>query len=207
MMHASFKVTEFGHSAWIQMQSIDGLPRLSQSTLYDLDRILRLLKWNGCDRLVLTADFDSSRIANFCAGADLREVANLEPLTALEFASLGQHVIEQLLWPGWKTLVVMSGVVMGGGCDLALHGQERWAVEGTNLPLKFHHPAAIHGLITGFGGTYRLKELLGKANALKLFIDLEVWDGMTCRKAGLINKLLTEEEFKPAIQMWLSSEK
>ncbi|MFZ9835315.1 MAG: enoyl-CoA hydratase/isomerase family protein [Holophagaceae bacterium] len=203
-MRTTLKVIKLDQSAWIQMESVDGLPRLSRQTLQDLDRTMKALKWEGHERLILSGRFDGSTAYDFCAGADLREVQSLEPLTALEFSALGQSVAEQLLWPGWKTLTLLSGVVMGGGCDLALHGQERWAIESPSKPLKLQHPAALHGLITGFGGTHRINQLLGHVETLKFFKNLEVWDGATCQKRGLVSRVLDAEAIETALRAWQS---
>jgi len=203
-MQTTLKVIKLDQSAWIQMESADGLPRLSRLTLQDLDRTMKALKWKGYERLILSGPFDGSTAYDFCAGADLGEVQSLEPITALEFSALGQRVAEQLLWPGWKTLTLLSGIVMGGGCDLALHGQERWAIESPSKPLKLQHPAALHGLITGFGGTHRVNQLLGHAETLKFFKNLEVWNGATCQKTGLVSRVLVAEDLEPALRTWES---
>jgi enoyl-CoA hydratase/carnithine racemase len=204
MMHTKLIVHEYDRSAWIQLIAQDGLPRLSQLTLHDLDHTMRTLKWKGYERLILSGYFDQCRAFNFCVGADLHEVVNLDPFTALEFSSLGQRVSEQLLWPGWKTLTLLSGLVMGGGCDLALHGQERWAIESSTMPLRLQHPALIHGLISGFGGTRRAIELLGSIEALKLFQNLEVWNGAACKEKGLVDRVLEEKDLDNALQSWRS---
>ena len=104
-----------------------------------------------------------------------------------------------LLWPGWQTLTVLSGVAMGGGCDLALHGQVRWAVEG----LKMAHPAARHGILTGFGGTRRLPEVLGQEGADRLFRRFQHWDAEAALEAGAAHRLLAPEAVPAAVREWL----
>jgi enoyl-CoA hydratase/carnithine racemase len=94
---------------------------------------------------------------------------------------------------------VIGGAAMGGGCDLALHGQERWAVEG----LRLKHPAARHGILTGFGGTVRLPEVLGSAGAGRLFRDLETWDEARALEAGAAHRVLAAERVRPAVAAWL----
>ena len=204
MTHTNLKILKSGRSAWIQMEAIDGLPRLSELTLRNLDRTMKVLKWEGCKGLVLSGYLQGGRIFNFCTGADLHEVSSLEPLAALDFSALGQRVTEQLLWTGWKTLTLLSGVVMGGGCDLALHGQDRWAIESSTMPLRLQHPAALHGLITGFGGTHRIHELVGPTETRALFKNLEVWDGSTCFKKGLVTKIINLKDLESTVGAWQS---
>ena len=114
-----------------------------------------------------------------------------------------------LLWPGWRTLTLISGVAMGGGCDLALHGQERWCV-GVDAAsgrggLRMAHPAAKHGILTGFGGTARLPELLGPLGADRLFAGLEHWNEQEALKAGAVQRVLVPAETSQAVLGWLSA--
>jgi enoyl-CoA hydratase/carnithine racemase len=107
--------------------------------------------------------------------------------------------MSHLLWPGWQSLTVLSGVAMGGGCDLAFHGQTRWAVRG----LKMAHPAARHGILTGFGGTARLPEVLGAEGADRLFRGFEHWDAEAALQAGAADRILEPESVSAAVLGWL----
>ncbi len=188
---------------WIGLRSGDGFHRLHGDTLKALDRLFIELRWCGVRRIALSgAAWMEGSGHHFCAGADLNEVGSLDPVAAEPFARLGQRVMLHLLWPGWRTLTLGSGVAMGGGCDLLLHGQERWAVQG----LRLAHPAAKHGILTGFGGTVRLLELLGEAGADRLFANLEHWDAAQALEAGAVQRVLGPEVATEAVLGWLSGE-
>jgi enoyl-CoA hydratase len=187
--------------AWIGMDSTDGLHRLHSETLLALDGLLSELRFAGARRVALSASgWMGGQGRHFSAGADLHEVAALTPQTADAFARRGQRVMRALRWPGWRSLTLISGVAMGGGCDLALHGQERWAVEG----LRMAHPAAKHGILTGFGGTIRLPELLGADGASRLFAGLEHWNERDALDAGAVQRILPPAEARSAALGWLS---
>lgn len=187
-------------SAWIGLDSKDGLNRLYSDLLRALDRLFIELRWQGVRRIALSsAHWLEGRGGNLSAGADLHEVSGLDPVTADPFSRRGQRVMAHLLWPGWQTLTVLSGVAMGGGCDLALHGQVRWAVEG----LKMAHPAARHGILTGFGGTRRLPEVLGQEGADRLFRRFQHWDAEAALEAGAAHRLLAPEVVPAAVREWL----
>jgi enoyl-CoA hydratase len=187
--------------AWVGLRSGDGFHRLHAVTLRALDRLFTELRWQGVRRIALSgAAWMEGQGRHFCAGADLHEVGALDATSAEPFARLGQRVMRHLLWPGWRTLTLGSGVAMGGGCDLLLHGQERWAAEG----LRLAHPAAKHGILTGFGGTVRLVELMGAARADRLFVRLEHWDAPTALSAGAIQRILPGDEVRGALLEWLS---
>lgn len=193
--------------AWIGLRSGDGLNRLHSDLLVALDRLFIELRWAGTRRVALSgAGWMAGPGHHFSAGADLHEVGALDPESAEPFARRGQRVMAHLLWTGWTTLTVISGVAMGGGCDLALHGQERWAVaagpDGRG-GLRLAHPAAKHGILTGFGGTVRLPELLGPVGADRLFRRFETWDAEAALAAGAVQRILPPGEVRPALEDWL----
>lgn len=198
-----------GAWAWIGLRSGDGLNRLHGDLLVALDRLFVELRWAGTRRVALSgAGWMAGAGHHFSAGADLHEVGALDPAGAEPFARRGQRVMAHLLWPGWRTLTVISGVAMGGGCDLALHGQERWAVgpdPAGRGGLRLAHPAARHGILTGFGGTVRLPEILGRAGADRLFRHFETWNDGEALAAGAIHRSLAPMEVEAAVQHWLQS--
>jgi enoyl-CoA hydratase len=195
--------------AWIGLRSGDGLNRLHSDLLVALDQLFITLRWQGIRRLALSDEgWLRGEGHHFCAGADLHEVAELTPISAEPFARRGQRIMSHLLWPGWRSLTVISGVAMGGGCDLALHGQERWGVEARSdgkRGLHLAHPAAKHGILTGFGGTVRLPAILGGEGADRLFRDFETWDAPTALAAGAIHRQLDPMAVMEATREWLSS--
>lgn len=195
--------------AWIGLRSGDGLNRLHSDLLVALDRLFIELRWTGIRRVALSGSgWQSGRGRHFSAGADLHEVGTLDPVSAEPFARRGQRVMGHLLWRGWRTLTVVSGVAMGGGCDLALHGQERWAVEAGEDGkggLRLAHPAAKHGILTGFGGTLRLPELLGSEGAERLFRHFETWDGPAALEAGAVQRCVAQRCVREDVLAWLNS--
>ena len=196
--------------AWAGLRSGDGLNRLHSETLIAMDRLLAELRFRGVRRLVLSgAGWMEGEGRHFSAGADLREVGDLSPANADAFARRGQRVMRALLWPGWRSLTLISGVAMGGGCDLALHGHERWAAgfdpASGRGGLRMAHPASKHGILTGFGGTLRLPELLGAANAARLFAGLEHWNEKDALEAGAVQRVLPPHAAQAAVLGWLGA--
>jgi enoyl-CoA hydratase/carnithine racemase len=105
----------------------------------------------------------------FSAGADIRDVAALTAATALEFAAMGQALMNAVAEYPAPTFAAIQGFCMGGGLDLALACSHRIAAPHS----IFGHRGASLGIITGWGGTQRLPELIGKARALQMFLCAE----------------------------------
>jgi len=195
--------------AWIGLRSGDGLNRLHSDLLVALDRLFIELRWSTVRRVALGgAGWMTDRGHHFCAGADLHEVGALDAVTAEPFARRGQRVMSHLVWPGWRSLTLISGVAMGGGCDLALHGQERWAVAADPATgkggLRIAHPAAKHGILTGFGGTVRLPEILGHEDADRLFRDFETWDEGVALAQGAVHRVVDPQCARTDVLAWLT---
>jgi enoyl-CoA hydratase len=195
--------------AWVGLRSGDGLNRLHSDLLVALDGLFIDLRWARIRRVALSgAGWMAGRGHHFCAGADLLEVGALDAVTAEPFSRRGQRVMAHLLWPGWRSLTVISGVAMGGGCDLALHGQERWAVAADVAGkggLRLAHPAAKHGILTGFGGTVRLPEILGREGADRLFRGFETWDENMALATGAVHRILPPGAVRAGVEAWLTA--
>ena len=101
----------------------------------------------------------------FASGADLREIAEVTPDTAAEFARNGQALMSKIAALPQTTIAAINGYCFGGALDLALACDRR--VGSPNA--SFAHPGTGLGIITGWGGTQRLPRLVGTAFALELF--------------------------------------
>ena len=69
--------------------------------------------------------------------------------------------------------------------------------------LRLAHPAAKHGILTGFGGTVRLPELLGSDGADRLFRAFETWDEDSALAAGAIHRVVPPAEVRAEVLRWL----
>src|SRR5690348_1902592 len=105
----------------------------------------------------------------FSVGADLNEIAALSSTDALEFARHGQRLMRVVDRFPAPVYAAISGYCMGGGLDLALACDFRICAANA----IFGHRSAALGLMTGWGGTQRLAELVGRGRALQMFAAAE----------------------------------
>ena len=119
----------------------------------------------------------------FSAGAELEEIAGLTAVAAYEFARTGQRLMETIASYPVPVYAAVSGFCMGGGLDLALACHRRIAAPHT----VFGHRGAALGLITGWGGTQRLPRLIGKGQALAMFVAADKVDASHALRIGLID--------------------
>ncbi|MEK6281050.1 MAG: enoyl-CoA hydratase/isomerase family protein [Acidobacteriota bacterium] len=135
---------------------------LSRQILLDLKITLsEITVRNDVGAIIFTGTNDV-----FASGANIRELAQLEPTSALEFSRLGRHLFQAIADARQLTIASINGYCMGGALDLALACDIR--VASTNAVLA--HPGVRLGIITGWGGTQRLPRLIQKKSALELLL-------------------------------------
>jgi|SRR5579871_185528 len=164
----------------LRLVSEDGTNRLTAARVQALTAALESLTTRRPARLVITGDRHF-----FSAGADLNEIAALTAPQALQFACMGQRLMDAVANFPAPTVAAIHGYCMGGGLDLALACQRR--VVGPHA--LFGHRGAALGLVTGWGGTQRLPRLIGKARALQMFLAAEKVDARRAVEIGLADGL------------------
>lgn len=124
----------------------------------------------------------------FVAGADIREIEAITDVPDAKVkAQAGQNVFNKLEDLPMPTVAVIDGVALGGGCELALACSYR--VSTFNEKVKIGLPEVNLGFVPGFGGTYRLPQLLGLSQALKLIITGKPIGSSAALKSGLVDAL------------------
>jgi enoyl-CoA hydratase len=119
----------------------------------------------------------------FSAGADLSEVAALNPQTAHDFSRRGQSLLTSLGDAAPIVIAAIDGYCLGGGLDLALSCDLRYATPRSS----FQHPGVKRGIITGWGGTQRLPRLIGVDATRRLLVSGNRIDAREAHRIGLIN--------------------
>jgi len=154
---------------------------LSRSTLEQLrDRLSDLLPRDDLGAIILTGTNNV-----FASGADIRELAQLNPESALEFSRFGQGLFQSIADARQITIAAINGYCMGGALDLALACDIRIASSAA----MFSHPGGKLGIITGWGGTQRLSRIVGRARALELFVTAGRYSSQAALEMGLITRV------------------
>ena len=133
---------------------------LSRQTLARLEAALGVLN-NSIKVIIFTG---SNEI--FASGADIRELQAQDSQSALDFARFGQQLFQRIFDLPQISIAAISGYCLGGALDLALACDIRIAAPNA----VFAHPGARIGIVTGWGGTQRLPEVIGRARALDLLL-------------------------------------
>jgi enoyl-CoA hydratase len=154
---------------------------LSSDVLIKLDSLFsQVNKRTEINTVVFTGTADV-----FASGADIRELAGLDPESARRFSERGQQLFQRIAETSQLTVAAINGYCMGGALDLALACDVRLA----STSAVFAHPGARLGIITGWGGTQRLPRLIGKARALELFMTAGRFSATEALEMGLVSRI------------------
>jgi enoyl-CoA hydratase/carnithine racemase len=156
---------------------------LSNATLDELETtIAALTSRTHISAIIFTGTGDV-----FASGANIRELQQLTPDAAQTFALRGQRLMQSIAAAPQLTIAAVNGYCMGGGLDLALACDLRCAAPDAT----FAHPGARLGIITGWGGTQHLPELIGTARALEMFLTARRVTSAEALAYGLVNRVGT----------------
>jgi enoyl-CoA hydratase len=126
----------------------------------------------------------------FLAGADIKEMAPFTRAQAIEYAELGQSVLNAIERLPSITVAAINGAALGGGLELALACDFRIAVKSAKLGL----PETSLGIIPGWSGIPRLARLVGPSQAKRLFLSalpVSAEDGLAF---GLVDEIVNSVE-------------
>ena len=125
----------------------------------------------------------------FIAGADLGELARLDPPGARRNALKGQALTLLVENLGKPVVAAINGFALGGGCEIALACTFRVAAEGARLG----QPEVKLGIICGYGGSQRLPRLVGRGPALEMLLTGEPVDAAQALRLGLVHRVVPRE--------------
>ncbi len=169
----------------ITLNRPEKLNALSEEVLLALNSIFLAAKTNpNVQGLLLTGQGKA-----FCAGADIRRLAECDAQRGYDFARAGQDVFRTLETLGKPSIAAVNGYAFGGGCELAMAATMRIASEKA----QFGQPEVKLGVIPGYGGTQRLARLIGKGRALDLCLTGRTISADTALAWGLVSEVVADE--------------
>jgi len=136
--------------------------------------------------LVITGEGDQA----FVAGADIGEIARLNPAEAERLSRRGQEIFRQLETLRKPSVAAINGHALGAGLELAMCATVRIASPNARLG----QPEVKLGIVPGYGGTQRLPRLVGRGRALDLLLSGE--------PIGLVNAVVAQADLLNAAKAW-----
>lgn len=128
----------------------------------------------------------------FSAGADLKDLQANRPEDNTEMVEVAHEALERMANSPKLFIAAINGHALGGGLEIALACDLRFAKEGT---YQIGLPEIRVGLFPGNGGTQRLPRLIGASRALSLMLS---GDPVTITEAldlGIVNRIFPADRF------------
>jgi enoyl-CoA hydratase/carnithine racemase len=123
----------------------------------------------------------------FCAGSDIKELADLRGNASERKILYEDMVVRQLARIAMPTIAALDGHALGGGLELALACDLRVCRQGVKLGLT---ESRIGGLAAN--GALRVTRLLGTAKAKELLFTGDILTAEEALALGIVNQLAKE---------------
>jgi enoyl-CoA hydratase len=178
----SIDVRRDGAVAVVTIDRQDALNALNVETLTELrDRLRDLSTDNDVRAVVLTGAGEKA----FVAGADIKYMSGLGSDEAKGWGGLGHDAGRLLETMAKPTIAAINGFALGGGCELALACDIRYA----SSRAKLGQPEINLGIVPGWGGTQRIARVCGLGVAKDLILTGRLVDADEALRVGLVSAI------------------
>ncbi len=174
----------------VTMHGPKGINALNEAFISEIaDALHRMDQDRGVRCMILRAGTPKY----FSVGADINEMAARTFVKALDddFFTIGWSRIAQCRKP---LIAAVSGLALGGGCELALMCDIIVASDTAEFGL----PEVRLGIFPGAGGTQRLVRQIGKSRAMEIILTGDVQlNANDALALGLVSRVVPEGEIMP----------
>lgn len=134
----------------------------------------------------------------FIAHGDVESIVSvpMDPVPEATEPSFVHAVLERLRRLPQVTIAEIAGYVRGGGSEVTLACDMRFAARGKAV---FGQPEVALGILPGAGGTARLTRLVGRARAAEIILGCDDFDADEACRYGWINRALPPDELGPFV--------
>jgi 3-hydroxypropionyl-coenzyme A dehydratase len=163
----------------------DKLNALSLDVMDEFISLLDDLEKDSSRVIIITGEGPKA----FSAGADIEYMSNIGPTDAENYALRGHEVLNRIEKLEKPVIAAVNGYALGGGCELALSCDIRFASPNAQLG----QPEVTLGICPGWGGTQRLLRIIGPARAKDLIFSGRRIMAEEALSMGLLNKIFPSE--------------
>jgi enoyl-CoA hydratase len=159
---------------------------LNRQVVLEIDDAVEAARSNDDVRAVVV--WGGERV--FAAGADIKEMVELDAVAMFRYIGVFQEVFTRLEQLPKPTIAAINGYALGGGCELALACDLRIAAEDAQLG----QPEILLGVIPGAGGTQRLPRLVGVGRAKDIIYSGRFVSAQEALEIGLVTEVVAAGE-------------
>jgi enoyl-CoA hydratase/carnithine racemase len=134
----------------------------------------------------------------FAAGADIKEMADMQYVDMVRRSGALQSSFTAVARIPTPVIAAVTGYALGGGCELALCADVRFAAEDAVLG----QPEILLGVIPGAGGTQRLTRLVGPSKAKDIIFTGRFVKAEEALAIGLVDRVLPADQVYAEAHAW-----
>lgn len=138
--------------------------------------------------------FASALPRYFSSGADLKVFEGLSAAAMAEWVDACHAIVREIRASPKPILAAIGGVAVGGGLEMVLHADWRFAAADARLG----QPEIAIGFIPPVGGTQGLARLLGRPRALRLLYDGGLLSAAEALRIGLVDEVVEPARLREA---------
>lgn len=132
----------------------------------------------------------------FSTGADLTVFQGMNQEDIASWVKIGHSLVRQMRAAQKPLLAAIHGTAVGGGLEIGLHCDVRFAAHDA----KLGQPEVNIGFIPPVGGTQGLVRLLGRPHALRLLYEGRLISAQEALEIGLIDLVVPAEELRASVR-------
>jgi enoyl-CoA hydratase/carnithine racemase len=136
----------------------------------------------------------------FAAGNDVKEMAVLSYAEMVNLSVSIQSAVTAVAAIPKPVVAAITGYALGGGCELALAADVRFAADNATLG----QPEVLLGIIPGAGGTQRLSRLVGPSKAKDIIFTGRFVKADEALAIGLVDRVVPAESVYDEAVAWAS---
>lgn len=129
---------------------------------------------------------------SFCSGADLKERKTMSEPEVKNFLNNINDCFSSIANLPIPTIAAINGFAFGGGLELAISCDIRYASASATMGLT----ETKLGIIPGAGGTQRLSRIVGEATAMEWIFSGKKLSSEEALSRGLVSKVVEPEKLK-----------
>lgn len=183
----SVSVEHEGALGWIVLTRPAQINAINDEIRHGVPHALRAFEHDAAVRVIVIRG-EGAR--GFCAGADIKETRAPETSIEVRRRMEGARWIEAIDVAQKPVIAAIHGYCLGGGLELALACDVRFAAPDAVFSL----PETALGLIPGGGGTQRLPRVVGPGRAMDMMLSGERIGAPAAQAMGLITRTASTSE-------------
>ncbi|PJZ47099.1 enoyl-CoA hydratase-related protein [Leptospira brenneri] len=179
--------THHTYVALIELNRPEAKNAISIQFLSELREKIQEVQKSTARALVIIGKGDS-----FSSGADLKERKSMTDLQVKQFLKDINLCFSELANLAIPTIAAINGFAFGGGLEMALSCDIRYASESAQMGLT----ETKLGIIPGAGGTQRLSRIVGESTALEWIFSGKKLTGQEAMSRGLVSQVFESDHLR-----------